>query len=175
MSGKDACRPAFLEALNSLRLTASFSFVVSIASELEHKRLIEELSSTTEVAKEVPSLGRGTGRACAGDVVALCFGCGISQIVAVLKAGGTLVPLDPDDPALRKELMIAECGAKVLIAYIDGPELSKTTQQIRPGRLRGRGSFTVEPRIHLGSSAALLAMSQGSTPCGTSELRGLEA
>ena len=54
----------------------------------------------------------------AGDVVALCFDRGISQIVgvlAVLKAGGVFVPLDLDDPTLRKELMIAECGAKVLL------------------------------------------------------------
>lgn len=53
-----------------------------------------------------------------GDVVALCFDRGISQIVgvlAVLKAGGVFVPLDPDDPTLRKELMIAECGARVLL------------------------------------------------------------
>lgn len=53
-----------------------------------------------------------------GDIVALCFDRGISQIVgvlAVLKAGGAFVPLDPDDPTLRKELMIAECGAKVLL------------------------------------------------------------
>lgn len=54
----------------------------------------------------------------AGDVVALCFDRGIYQIVgvlAVLKAGGAFVPLDPDDPSLRKELMIVECGAKVLL------------------------------------------------------------
>ena len=54
----------------------------------------------------------------AGDVVAMCFDCGVSQIVgvlAVLKAGGVFVPLDLDDPTLRKELMIAECGAKVLL------------------------------------------------------------
>ncbi|EGN96334.1 hypothetical protein SERLA73DRAFT_9930, partial [Serpula lacrymans var. lacrymans S7.3] len=53
-----------------------------------------------------------------GDIVALCFDRGIHQILAilaVLKAGGTFVPLDPDDPTLRKELMIAECKAKVLL------------------------------------------------------------
>ncbi|KAI5993419.1 hypothetical protein EDC04DRAFT_1271012 [Pisolithus marmoratus] len=53
-----------------------------------------------------------------GDVIALCFDRGISQILgvmAVLKAGATFVPLDPDDPTLRKELMVEECGAKVLL------------------------------------------------------------
>jgi hypothetical protein len=57
-----------------------------------------------------------------GDVVALCFDRGISQIVgllAVLKAGGVFVPLDPDDPTLRKELMIEECAAKVLLTTSD--------------------------------------------------------
>jgi non-ribosomal peptide synthetase component F len=52
----------------------------------------------------------------AGDIFALCFDRGISQIVgflAVLKAGGTFVPLDPDDPTFRMELMIAECGVLV--------------------------------------------------------------
>ncbi|EGO03426.1 hypothetical protein SERLA73DRAFT_101532 [Serpula lacrymans var. lacrymans S7.3] len=53
-----------------------------------------------------------------GDVIALCFDRGVHQILAilaVLKVGGTFVPLDPDDPTLRKELMIEECKAKVLL------------------------------------------------------------
>ncbi|KAH7927995.1 putative nonribosomal peptide synthetase [Leucogyrophana mollusca] len=54
-----------------------------------------------------------------GDIVALCLERGISQVLgvlAVLKAGGTFVPLDPEDPALRKELVIEECGAQILLA-----------------------------------------------------------
>lgn len=74
----------------------------------------EELNSTANrVAKSLIRQGVREG-----DVVALCFDRGISQIVgvlAVLKAGGAFVPLDPDDPTLRKELMITECGAKVLL------------------------------------------------------------
>ncbi|KAI6002334.1 hypothetical protein F5J12DRAFT_914026 [Pisolithus orientalis] len=53
-----------------------------------------------------------------GDVIALCFDRGISQILsvlAVLRAGATFVPLDPNNPTLRKELMVEECGAKVLL------------------------------------------------------------
>ncbi|KAI6142295.1 putative nonribosomal peptide synthetase [Pisolithus thermaeus] len=53
-----------------------------------------------------------------GDVIALCFDRGIDQVLgvlAVLKAGATFVPLDPDDPTLRKELMVEECGARVLL------------------------------------------------------------
>ncbi|EIW85668.1 amino acid adenylation [Coniophora puteana RWD-64-598 SS2] len=54
-----------------------------------------------------------------GDIIAVCFDRGVHQIagiLAVLKAGCTYVPLDPDDPTLRKELMVEECGAKVLIS-----------------------------------------------------------
>ena len=46
-----------------------------------------------------------------GDVIALCFDRGVSQILgilAVLKAGPTFVPLDPDDPTLCKEWLKAE-------------------------------------------------------------------
>jgi Condensation domain/AMP-binding enzyme len=52
------------------------------------------------------------------SVVALCFDRGIPQILAilaVLKAGGAFLPIDPDDPAIRKELLVAECQAKVLL------------------------------------------------------------
>lgn len=52
------------------------------------------------------------------SVVAVCFDRGIQQILgilAVLKAGGAFLPLDPDDPTLRKELMIVDCKAKVLL------------------------------------------------------------
>ncbi|EMD32324.1 PKS/NRPS enzyme [Gelatoporia subvermispora B] len=81
------------------------------------------------------------------SVVAICFDRGIHQILAilaVLKAGGAFVPLDPDDPTLRKEMIIMDCGAKVLlttqshrrafdksiaskviVAYIDDPTYEK--------------------------------------------------
>ncbi|KAH7909125.1 putative nonribosomal peptide synthetase [Hygrophoropsis aurantiaca] len=54
-----------------------------------------------------------------GDIVALCFDRGIDQILAVLsvlKAGGTFVPLGPEDPTFRKELVVKECGALVLLS-----------------------------------------------------------
>jgi Non-ribosomal peptide synthetase modules and related proteins len=52
------------------------------------------------------------------SVVALCFDRGIQQILAilaVLKAGGTFLLLDPDDPTLLKELVIVDRKAKVLL------------------------------------------------------------
>ncbi|KAG6375737.1 hypothetical protein JVT61DRAFT_2583 [Boletus reticuloceps] len=188
---------------------------ISVVSELEHERFIEELSSTTEVAvkevclhrlvegqaqrtprftavefesesltyKELNSMANRVAKSliqqgvCAGDVVALCFDRGISQIVgvlAVLKAGGTFVPLDPDDPTLRKELMIAECGAKVLlttsshsrvfqkslaskvlIAYIDDPSYQKRLSRFDPEDFEVEG---LSP-----SSLAYIMFTSGST------------
>ncbi|KIJ63457.1 polyketide synthetase [Hydnomerulius pinastri MD-312] len=112
-----------------------------------------------------------------GDIVALCFDRGISQILgilSVLKAGATFVPLDPDDPTLRKELMIEECGAKVLlttsshsrvfqkslatkvlIAYIDDPSYQKRLSRF------GAEDFDVEGLSP--SSLAYIMFTSGST------------
>lgn len=52
------------------------------------------------------------------SIVAICFERGIPQILAilsVLKAGGAFLPLDPDDPTLRKEMFIVETNAKILL------------------------------------------------------------
>ena len=53
------------------------------------------------------------------SVVAICFERGISQILAILgilKAGGAFLPIDPDDPTLRKEMLIVDTNAKILLA-----------------------------------------------------------
>ena len=68
-----------------------------------------------------------------GDVTAFCFDRGISQILgilSVLEAGAAFVPLDPDDPTLRKELIVEECGAKVLLTTSDH---SRVFQKREPG------------------------------------------
>jgi len=52
------------------------------------------------------------------SVVAVCFERGIPQILAILsilKAGGAFLPLDPDDPTLRKEMLIVDANAKILL------------------------------------------------------------
>ena len=52
------------------------------------------------------------------SIVAVCFERGISQvlaILAILKAGGAFMPLDPDDPTLRKEMLIVDTDAKILL------------------------------------------------------------
>ena len=52
------------------------------------------------------------------SIVAVCFERGIPQILAILailKAGGAFLPLDPDDPTLRKEMLIVDANAKILL------------------------------------------------------------
>ena len=52
------------------------------------------------------------------SVVAVCFERGIPQILAILailKAGGAFLPLDPDDPTLRKEMLIVDAKAEILL------------------------------------------------------------
>lgn len=53
------------------------------------------------------------------SVVAICFERGIPQILAILgilKAGGAFLPLDPDDPTLRKEMLIVDTNTKILLS-----------------------------------------------------------
>ena len=53
------------------------------------------------------------------SVVAICFERGMPQILAILsilKAGGAFLPLDPDDPTLRKEMLIVDTNAKFLLS-----------------------------------------------------------
>ncbi|KIO13444.1 hypothetical protein M404DRAFT_18901 [Pisolithus tinctorius Marx 270] len=88
---------------------------ISVVTESEHGRQFKEFSSS-EVARIEHCCNRialTLIQQCVrhGDVITLCFGCGISlilSVLAVLKAGATLVPLDPGDPTLRKELMVEE-------------------------------------------------------------------
>lgn len=105
---KETCLHHLVE--EQVQRTPRFTALEFEAESLTYKELN---SVANRVAKSLIQYGVRVG-----DVVALCFERGISQIVgvlAVLKAGCTFVPLNPDDPTLRKELMIAECGAKVLL------------------------------------------------------------
>ena len=64
------------------------------------------------------------------SIVAICFERGIPQILAVLsilKAGGAFLPLDPDDPTLRKEMLIVDTNAKILLStYSQRRDFDKT-------------------------------------------------
>ena len=61
--------------------------------------------------------------------VALCVERSVEMLVAilgVLKAGGAYVPLDPTYPPERLRLMLADCGATVLLTQSHLPELSSS-------------------------------------------------
>ncbi|KAF9241407.1 putative nonribosomal peptide synthetase [Melanogaster broomeanus] len=137
VSTKDRCLHELFE--DQCKRTPRFA---AVEFEDQSMTYLELNSMANRVAKSLTLQGVRQG-----DVVALCFDRGISQIVgllAVLKAGGVFVPLDPEDPTLRKELMLEECAAKVLlttsnhsrvfqkslaskvlIAYIDDPSYQK--------------------------------------------------
>ena len=141
---------------------------VSAVSDLEHSRLIKELSTTGPVnpierklhqlveaqAKRTPTtvaiefedqyltyaqlnskanrLARLLNQQGVGpdSTVAVCFERGIPQVLAILaiiKAGGAFLPLDPDDPTFRKEMLILDTNAKILLAtYSQRRDFEKT-------------------------------------------------
>jgi len=72
-----------------------------------------------EVATQLLSAGVSVG-----DVVALILDRSVAQVVAiygVLKAGAAYVPVDPDAPPQRKQFLVANGDAKVVIA-VDSSE-----------------------------------------------------
>ena len=103
----------------------------SAVGDNEHSHLVNELSTSGPVnsaeyklrqlvnSKANP-LARLLSRQGVGpdSIVAVCFERGIPQILAILailKAGGAFLPLDPDDPTFRKEMLIVDANANILL------------------------------------------------------------
>ncbi|KAK1912672.1 hypothetical protein P3342_004608 [Pyrenophora teres f. teres] len=66
------------------------------------------------------------------DVVPLCFEKSMWTVVAmlaVLKAGGAFVPLDPDHPASRHEDILRQTGAQVILASAQNTTLFQSSNQ----------------------------------------------
>ena len=87
---------------------------VSIEYEDEYLTYDQLNSKANRLARMLKQQGVGPD-----TIVAICFERGISQILAILgilKAGGAFLPLDPDDPTLRKEMLIVDTNAKILLA-----------------------------------------------------------
>jgi amino acid adenylation domain-containing protein len=55
----------------------------------------------------------------------------VAVLLAVLKAGGSYVSLDPADPVERRGAVLADCGARVVISEI--PDLSESWPATSPG------------------------------------------
>ncbi|KAF9784524.1 hypothetical protein BJ322DRAFT_1021260 [Thelephora terrestris] len=76
--------------------------------------------STVGVLNELIAKFRATESELAGSSTALDDGSAkharplvpILNVLAILKAGGSFMPLDPDDPTLRKEMLIVDTDAK---------------------------------------------------------------
>jgi amino acid adenylation domain-containing protein/non-ribosomal peptide synthase protein (TIGR01720 family) len=75
-------------------------------------------------------------------------------VLAVLKAGGACLPIDPSYPALRRDLMLADSGARVLIARGAAPV---------PGGGEPPGP-AVARRIDLDAEAAAIAARPATPP-----------
>ncbi|CZT05102.1 uncharacterized protein RCO7_12008 [Rhynchosporium graminicola] len=87
---------------------------------------LEEVSSC--VAVHLRQLGVGSE-----IPVPLCFGKSIWAVVsqvAVLKAGGACVPIDPNLPRARMEIIMKEVGATIALTSVECSELLPITSEI---------------------------------------------
>ncbi|KAF4459940.1 non-ribosomal peptide synthetase [Fusarium albosuccineum] len=105
-----------------------------------------------------------------GDVVALCFTKSMWANVAMLgalKAGGTLVMLDPALPEQRLQSMTNQVGARLLISSLENKELGsrlcKITLVVGADGFEDHGAMT-RKRVQLDpSSMAYIQFTSGST------------
>ena len=86
-------------------------------------------------------------------VVGICFERGMPRILAILsilKAGDTSLPLDPDDPTLRKETLIVDTKAKILLStYLQRRDFDKapTSKVIVSALIHSRIIYRISPIV----------------------------
>jgi len=61
----------------------------------------------------------------------------IAAFLAVLKAGGCYVPVDPDYPQARQDLMTSDCGAVTTLVAVDVDAAAAAVRPRRPRRVTG--------------------------------------
>ena len=86
---------------------------VAIEFEDQYLTYAQLNSKTNPLARLLSRQGVGPD-----SIVAVCFERGIPEILAILailKAGGAFLPLDPDDPTFRKEMLIVDTNANILL------------------------------------------------------------
>ncbi len=106
--GPEACVHELFE--EQARATPDRTAVISAERSLSYAELDAEAD---RLAARLRELGAGPE-----TVVAVCLERSVGLLVtllAVLKAGGAYLPLGPDWPAARRELMMSDAGAELLV------------------------------------------------------------
>jgi amino acid adenylation domain-containing protein len=87
----------------------------------------------------------------------------VVAVLAVLKAGGAYVPLDPDYPPARLDFMLADAGARVLIARADRTDRCDAAVAVIDVAAADSGP-TTRPRVRvLPDNLAYVIYTSGST------------
>jgi amino acid adenylation domain-containing protein len=101
-----------------------------------------------------------------GEPVGIALGRSAEFVVAllaVLRAGGIAVPLDPGHPAARQRLLLDDCGARLLIGVGAPPELPADVRWLTPTRLAAAPPWTGDWPVTGGDAAAIILYTSGST------------
>lgn len=100
-----------------------------------------------------------------GDFVAIALPRSVDfvvSILAVIKCGAAYVPIDPAYPAARQELMLRDCGAKILVSNEAGPKRAPKTLKIASGQTSS--SSNTNPRVEYSDGdLAYVIYTSGST------------
>jgi amino acid adenylation domain-containing protein/FkbM family methyltransferase len=73
----------------------------------------------------------------------------IIGLLGILKAGGAYLPLDPNYPEERKQYMLKESGARILVSGVsEVSELSEGIEIIDLHRIEFKGDFLTQPTQH---------------------------
>ncbi|ASW55577.1 hypothetical protein CIK06_17430 [Plantactinospora sp. KBS50] len=99
---------------------------------------------------EAATIGRRLRHAGVGpeSVVAVCLPRGLDLVramLAILKTGAAYLPLDPDHPAARREFMVRDSGARLVIdgEYLSAPDRTGAGGQPARGPQPGNAAYVI--------------------------------
>ncbi|KIK85335.1 hypothetical protein PAXRUDRAFT_831969 [Paxillus rubicundulus Ve08.2h10] len=107
-----------------------------------------------------------------GDVITVCFNRGIHQILAimsVLKSGASFVPLDPEEPYMRKRTIVEDCNTRILLTTSDqflqecGTVQVLCVDTLDYGKSNDRAVTNTAMQAVNGTSVAYIMFTSGST------------
>jgi len=87
----------------------------------------------------------------------------IVSLLAVVKAGGAYIPLDPAYPQARLEQMIASSGLKQILTTASLQDRFPETSRIRVEEISGKPTSSATPEISSGSDPLYAIFTSGST------------